>query len=109
MSTRGRPRDAGADEAILAATIELLNDGGIANLSMDHVAKRAGVGNATIYRRWPSKEQLVIEALSTVPKIVIDVLLGAFFYRRMVSGEPFTVRFATRLVDFALRSARLPA
>jgi AcrR family transcriptional regulator len=64
----GRPRDAGADDAILGATIELLADGGIAGLSMDLVAKRAGVGKATIYRRWASKEELVLDALSTAPE-----------------------------------------
>jgi AcrR family transcriptional regulator len=66
----GRPRDAGADEAILTATVELLADGGIAGLSMDLVAKRAGVGKATIYRRWASKEELVLDALKTAPPTI---------------------------------------
>ena len=66
----GRPRDAGADATILNATIDLLADGGIAGLSMDQVAKRAGVGKATIYRRWASKEELVLDALSTAPATV---------------------------------------
>jgi AcrR family transcriptional regulator len=64
---RGRPRDAGADEAILTATVEALADGGIAGLSMDLVARRAGVGKSTIYRRWASKEALVLDALRTTP------------------------------------------
>jgi AcrR family transcriptional regulator len=67
---RGRPRDAGAEEAILRATIDLLAGGGVAGLSMDLVAKRAGVGKATIYRRWASKEELVLDALSTAPPVV---------------------------------------
>lgn len=62
---RGRPRRADADGAILAATLEQLTDAGVAGLSMALVAERAGVGKATIYRRWPSKEALVLEALRT--------------------------------------------
>ncbi len=66
----GRPRDAGADRAILDATTELLADGGIAGLSMDMVAKRAGVGKATIYRRWQSKEELVLDAMGVAPPVI---------------------------------------
>jgi AcrR family transcriptional regulator len=62
---RGRPRDVRCDEAILRATLEILTTGGAANLSIDAVAARAGVGKATIYRRWSSKEALVLEALSS--------------------------------------------
>jgi len=180
----GRPRDAGADHAILTATIDLLGDGGIAGLSMDLVARRAGVGKATIYRRWGSKEALVLDALNVAPpavpvpdtgsvrgdltayatslakkfgsapasdvlphlieaacyderlraslheysrlrqqtvrtilkrayergeltddddrELIVDLLLGSFFYRRLMSGDPFSPRFAVRLVDFLL-------
>src|SRR3954469_286453 len=61
---RGRPRDARCDHAILEATLELLV-GGIGNLSIDAVAARARVGKATIYRRWATKEALVLEALGS--------------------------------------------
>jgi AcrR family transcriptional regulator len=60
---RGRPRRADADGAILGATLELLNEVGVAGLSMDLLAQRAGVGKATIYRRWDSKEALILDAL----------------------------------------------
>jgi AcrR family transcriptional regulator len=63
---RGRPRRAGADETILTATLELLGEAGVAGLSMDVVAQRAGVGKATIYRRWPSKEALILDTLRTM-------------------------------------------
>jgi AcrR family transcriptional regulator len=63
---RGRPRRIEADEAILTATVELLGDVGVAGFSMDLLAQRAGVGKATIYRRWPSKEALMLEAMRTV-------------------------------------------
>ena len=60
---RGRPRRAGADGAILAATLELLSEVGVAGLSMDLLAQRAGVGKATIYRRWDSKQALILDTL----------------------------------------------
>ncbi len=60
---RGRPRSAGVDEALLAATLELTGELGIDGMSMDDLAQRAGVSKATIYRRWPSKEALVLDAL----------------------------------------------
>lgn len=60
---RGRPRSATADDAILAATLELVGEVGISGMSMDELARRAGVAKATIYRRWSNKESLVIDAL----------------------------------------------
>jgi AcrR family transcriptional regulator len=60
----GRPRSAQADEAIVDAVLALLVEEGYDRLAMDAVAARAGVGKATIYRRWPSKEALVIEAVA---------------------------------------------
>lgn len=60
---RGRPRSKELDTSILAATLELASEVGINGMSMDDVAQRAGVSKASIYRRWPSKELLVIDAL----------------------------------------------
>jgi AcrR family transcriptional regulator len=62
---RGRPRSASAEQAILTAAIDLLLERGLQATSMDDVAERAGVSKATIYRWWPSKERLAIDALST--------------------------------------------
>src|SRR4051795_12989209 len=61
----GRPRSAEADEAILTATMALLAEGGYDALTMEKVAARAGVGKATVYRRWGSKVQLAVDALRT--------------------------------------------
>jgi AcrR family transcriptional regulator len=62
----GRPRDPKLDEAIITATLELLADGGYDALTMEAVAARAAVGKATVYRRFPGKEQLVIEAVASL-------------------------------------------
>ena len=62
----GRPRDARADVAILQAVLDLVAHSGLTHLSMDAVAAKAGVGKATIYRRWPSKEALVVDAWRTL-------------------------------------------
>lgn len=62
-AARGRPRDPSLDTAILSAALDLFIDRGITATSIEQVAKRAGVGKPTIYRRWSSKEQLVAEAI----------------------------------------------
>jgi AcrR family transcriptional regulator len=59
----GRPRSERARQAILQAAADTLLDEGMARVSMDAVAERAGVSKATIYRWWPSKERLALEAL----------------------------------------------
>ena len=59
----GRPRSAAADQAIVEATIGLLLEVGYRALSVEAVARRAGVGKATIYRRYPSKRELVAAAV----------------------------------------------
>ena len=56
---RGRPRDAAIDGAVLTVALELFIAHGIAGMSIEQVAKRAGVGKPTIYRRWSTKERLV--------------------------------------------------
>jgi AcrR family transcriptional regulator len=63
----GRPREHSYDQAILNATLEILNAKGYADLTIDGVAAKAGVGRPTIYRRWPSKPALVIAALTQSP------------------------------------------
>ena len=60
----GRPRSEKAHQAILTAVTELLLDQGLHAMSMDEVARRAGVSKATIYRWWPSKERLALDALA---------------------------------------------
>ena len=63
----GRPRSEVAHKAILEATLELLAEVGFSALTVEGVAQRAGVGKATIYRRWASKLPLVVEAFGELP------------------------------------------
>jgi AcrR family transcriptional regulator len=60
---RGRPRSEKARKAVLDAAAELLLARGLSAVSMDAVAERAGVSKATIYRWWPTKETLALDAL----------------------------------------------
>jgi AcrR family transcriptional regulator len=62
-SRGGRPRDPSRDGAIRSAILRVLADEGYAGLTMDAVATQAGVGKATIYRRWRTKSQLVADAV----------------------------------------------
>jgi len=60
----GRPRSAEADAAIREATVELLASAGYANLTMSGIAAEAKVSTATLYRRWRSKLDLVVDVLA---------------------------------------------
>ena len=62
----GRPRSAVADAAILDAALALLAEVGPTALSVEEVATRAGVGKTTIYRRFATKEDLVVAALASL-------------------------------------------
>ena len=62
----GRPRDPQVDRAIVGATLKLLADQGYRGMSIEGVAAEAGVGKTTIYRRYGSKEELVVGAFSTI-------------------------------------------
>jgi AcrR family transcriptional regulator len=68
--TRGRPRSRRTDKAILKAASEIVIALGLAEMTIEGVAERAGVGKASIYRRWPTKGALAFEA-------VVDTILTA--------------------------------
>jgi AcrR family transcriptional regulator len=67
---RGRPRSGRTEQAILKAASELVATSGLADMTIEGVAERAGVGKASIYRRWPSKGALAFDA-------VVDTILAA--------------------------------
>ncbi|MCF6387203.1 TetR/AcrR family transcriptional regulator [Mycobacterium sp. MBM] len=64
-SVRTGGRSARIRTAILTATFEELVDGGYATLSVDAIARRAGVNKTTVYRRWPTLDDLLLDALKS--------------------------------------------
>jgi AcrR family transcriptional regulator len=60
----GRPREEATEQAITQAALQVLADKGVARMSMEHVAAKAGVAKSTLYRRWPSKIELAIHAVA---------------------------------------------
>jgi AcrR family transcriptional regulator len=115
---RGRPRSVELDAAVLEATLDLAGEVGVSGLSMDEVAERAKVSKASIYRRWPSKEQLVLDALRSAVSPIEDADTGSLrgdlqaylheFTRRLHSGRmsdvlPHLIGVACH--DAALRSS----
>lgn len=106
---RGRPRSERARSAILAAAAELLLDQGGARVSMSAVAERAGVSKATIYRWWPSKEMLALDALldwtsSSAPEgdtgsLREDLLADVLPFVKEVRKRPFGRVVATMAAE----------
>lgn len=68
----GRPRSTVADSAILGAAIDLLLDGGVDSVKVDVVARRAGVTRATVYRRYSTREDLVVGAFEASFRAYLD-------------------------------------
>jgi AcrR family transcriptional regulator len=67
---RGRPRDEQAEQAIIDSAIAILDEAGFAGLSIEAVAARADVSRPTVYRRWPTKLDLAVDAvLRTAPPL----------------------------------------
>ena len=62
--SRGRPRSEESEEAILAATIQLLSERPLCDISMEEIARTAGVGKATIYKWWSTKAYVALDAFS---------------------------------------------
>ncbi|HEY6797106.1 MAG TPA: TetR/AcrR family transcriptional regulator [Kineosporiaceae bacterium] len=75
-SSPGRPRDPGVDERVVAAAVELFGDIGWAGFTVEAVARRAGVGKASIYLRWPTKEALLDAALAARAVSFSDIDTG---------------------------------
>jgi AcrR family transcriptional regulator len=63
QNKRGRPRSRRTERAILKAASEIVTSSGLSGMTMEGVAERAGVGKASIYRRWPSKGALAFDAV----------------------------------------------
>jgi AcrR family transcriptional regulator len=111
----GRPRSEQADRAIIDAALELFAESGAEGLYIERVAARAGVGKATIYRRWPGKEDLLLDALAAleVPlptprgESVRDDLTALLDAMRQESADPRRVRQIALLLGEGTRYPRL--
>ena len=66
----GRPRDPSRDEVIRAALVRLLGEVGYGGLTMDALAQEAGVGKATIYRRWRTKQDLIVDSICDLGSVL---------------------------------------
>lgn len=73
LKPRGRPRSEAARQAILTAAAALIASGGIGAVTMEAVARRAGVGKPTVYRSWPNREALAMAALLATTDLKTDV------------------------------------
>ena len=69
----GRKRDHTADTRIIEAAIDVLAESGFDSMTMDMVAARAKAGKATLYRRWPSKAELVRDAVVWMSRSSVDL------------------------------------
>jgi AcrR family transcriptional regulator len=72
----GRPRDAAIDGAVLDATLHQLARDGFSALSLASVAAAAGTSRPAIYRRWPDKESLVVDAIARLAQVAPPELEG---------------------------------
>lgn len=111
----GRPRSEQADRAIIDAALALFAESGPEGLCIEKVAARAGVGKATIYRRWPGKEDLLLDALAALraplpaPKgeSVRDDLVALVDALRTESVDPRQLRQFALLLGEGERYPRL--
>jgi AcrR family transcriptional regulator len=62
----GRPRDASIDSEVVTALLDLVKEVGVGAVTVDAIAERAGVSKASIYRRWDSKEAMLVDGLATL-------------------------------------------
>ena len=76
QTTPGRPRDPDVDRRISQAALDLFGEAGWAGFAMESVARRAGVGKASLYLRWSSKETLLSDAITLRMSRVTDVDTG---------------------------------
>jgi AcrR family transcriptional regulator len=67
----GRPRSEASGNTILTVTLKLLGERGYGGLTIDEVVAQARVSKSTIYRRWPTKEELVVAAFDLLPKLKV--------------------------------------
>lgn len=109
----GRPRSPEIDDAVMRATRDLLVERGYGGLSVEGVANRAEVGKAAIYRRWPSKAELVVEALRTytcagLPTTQVGDLRADLLALLTVVQQSMAERDGALMATFIAAKARFP-
>ena len=113
----GRPRDERVDRAIIDATLELFAAEGYSALSVEAVAVKAEVSKATIYRRWPGKRELILDALATLnddfPSLTSgstkERLLNAMRYMANRDTDSLAGRIMPRMMVYSLTQPDLYA
>jgi AcrR family transcriptional regulator len=121
----GRPRSPAVDRAILQAALELFVERGLEGMGIEQVAERAGVARTTVYRRWPSKEFLIAEAIaqgrgssddqvlrdSILPRNAVKSLINALAgtatstnYRKMVARLIGSIPDQPKLMEIYFRT-----
>jgi AcrR family transcriptional regulator len=107
MSTRspGRPRSEPARQAILVAAVQLVEEGGYGRVTMEGIARSARVSKQTIYRWWPTKAAIILEALNEAAETIAPLPdSGSFdsdlrvFIRRSVTGAERNARLLAALM-----------
>ena len=108
----GRQRSEAADTAIVEATLDLLGENGYASLTMAAVIARSGVSSATLYRRWPTKQELVAAALATLHAEIVDIDTGSLRTDVIAmvrsSADAMSVRREDLADDLAIELRRNP-
>lgn len=108
----GRQRSEAADHAILGATLDLLSELGYGSLTMAAVIARSGVSSATLYRRWPTKQDLVAAALASLHNEIVDIdtgdLAGDIAAMVGATADAMSVRREDIRQDIAIELRRNP-
>ena len=113
----GRPRSERAERAIIDAALSVFAESGTEGLCIEKVAARAGVGKATIYRRWPGKEDLLLDAIGALqaplPELagrsVREDLLAVLSAMRDAVADPRRAREFALLLGEGAKYPRLMA
>jgi AcrR family transcriptional regulator len=113
---RSRRASSDVEEAILRATLEILDEAGFEDLTVEAVAARAGAAKTAVYRRWPSKVPLVVEALTRalpVPEVPdtgdLRTDMIALWHSLGVAGQRYVERLLPLVTIYLARSDDLAA
>lgn len=115
---RGRPRDPQTDVQIIDAAADLLRRRGFEKMTVDDVAALAGVGKATVYRRWPSKDDLAVAAMSRLYGVefplpdtgsIVDDLAQSYRAVLEFVGTPEGLAYVKTSIAESVRDERIAA